>query len=126
MKESSCTILYSAPELLLGDLRIGPEMDMWSLGCVAAELFLREPLFKPSWSSHPTLRVLEEHSAYLGMPQDTITYAWMKAVPFADDFFGLDARVIARPCLHAVRLHCCQPQLADFVRQPCSGSPYND
>ena len=41
-----CTVHYRAPDMLLGHERFGPDLDMWSLGCVAAELFLREPLFQ--------------------------------------------------------------------------------
>ena len=42
-----CTALYRHPDMLLGSLRFGPDLDLWSLGCVAAELFLREPLLQP-------------------------------------------------------------------------------
>jgi dual specificity protein kinase YAK1 len=35
---------YRAPEVVLG-LGLGPEVDVWSLGCVAAELMLGLPLF---------------------------------------------------------------------------------
>jgi serine/threonine protein kinase len=35
---------YRAPEVLLRD-KYGPSVDMWSLGCLAAELFLGSPLF---------------------------------------------------------------------------------
>jgi hypothetical protein len=127
-KESpSGTIIYRPPDMLLGSLRFGPDMDMWSLGCVAAELFLREPLFKAgSWSNLRALRVLQEHFALLGTPLDTI--AWMKSLPFADDFFGRDAHLLdtfAKPCPEwpPRRLHCCPPQLADFVRQTLQWLP---
>ena len=39
-----CTLQYRSPDLCLGDQRYGTEVDMWSFGCVAAELVLREPL----------------------------------------------------------------------------------
>jgi hypothetical protein len=128
-KESSATIIYRPPDMLLGSLRFGTHMDMWSLGCVAAELFLREPLFKAgSWSNLRALRVLEEHFALLGTPLDTMTNAWMKSLPFADDFFGRDAHLLdtfAKPCPEwpPRRLHCCLPQLADFVRQTLQWIP---
>eukprot|EP00304_Pavlova_gyrans_P012039 CAMPEP_0206048578 /NCGR_PEP_ID=MMETSP1466-20131121/24469_1 /ASSEMBLY_ACC=CAM_ASM_001126 /TAXON_ID=44452 /ORGANISM="Pavlova gyrans, Strain CCMP608" /LENGTH=410 /DNA_ID=CAMNT_0053423641 /DNA_START=123 /DNA_END=1351 /DNA_ORIENTATION=- len=38
------TLWYRPLELLLGETRYGPEVDMWSIGCVFAELLLREPL----------------------------------------------------------------------------------
>lgn len=37
---------YRAPELLLGAKRYGFAIDMWSLGCVLAEMYLAMPLFQ--------------------------------------------------------------------------------
>lgn len=44
---TSCvgTRWFRAPELLYGSTRYGPEIDLWSLGCIFAELFSLEPLF---------------------------------------------------------------------------------
>ena len=39
---------YVAPDVLLGNEDFGPDADMWSFGCVAAELSLRKPLFVPN------------------------------------------------------------------------------
>ena len=39
------TLWYRAPELLLGTNIYGPQIDMWSIGCIFAELLLREPIF---------------------------------------------------------------------------------
>ena len=41
-----CTAAYRAPDVLLGNCNFGRDLDVWSLGCVAAELFLRRPLFR--------------------------------------------------------------------------------
>ncbi|XP_041353682.1 uncharacterized protein LOC121371678 isoform X2 [Gigantopelta aegis] len=38
------TLLYRAPEVMFG-IPFGTEVDMWSLGCVLAELYLGESLF---------------------------------------------------------------------------------
>ncbi|XP_050407779.2 uncharacterized protein LOC126822775 [Patella vulgata] len=38
------TLLYRAPEVMYG-IPFGSEVDMWSLGCILAELFLTVPLF---------------------------------------------------------------------------------
>jgi len=37
---------YRAPELLLGNKHYGAAIDMWSVGCVLAELLARKPLFQ--------------------------------------------------------------------------------
>lgn len=44
---TSCvgTRWFRAPELLYGSTNYGLEIDLWSLGCIFAELFTREPLF---------------------------------------------------------------------------------
>ena len=36
---------YRAPELILSASKYGTEIDMWSVGCILAELVLRKPLF---------------------------------------------------------------------------------
>ena len=40
-----CTLWYRAPELLFGARVYGEKIDMWSVGCVFAEMLLRQPLF---------------------------------------------------------------------------------
>lgn len=40
------TLWYRAPELLLGAEEYGPEIDVWSIGCVFGELLVKEPLLQ--------------------------------------------------------------------------------
>ncbi|RPB23360.1 Pkinase-domain-containing protein [Terfezia boudieri ATCC MYA-4762] len=40
------TLWYRSPELLLGAKEYGREVDMWSIGCIFAELLTKEPIFK--------------------------------------------------------------------------------
>lgn len=40
-----CTRWYRPPELLLGATAYGPEVDMWSVGCILAEMYRTKPLF---------------------------------------------------------------------------------
>lgn len=40
------TLWYRPPELLLGATNYGEAVDLWSVGCVFAEIFLGRPLFK--------------------------------------------------------------------------------
>ncbi|KAI3805647.1 hypothetical protein L1987_28211 [Smallanthus sonchifolius] len=44
---TSCvgTRWFRAPELLFGSENYGPEIDLWSLGCIISELFTLEPIF---------------------------------------------------------------------------------
>lgn len=38
------TLWYRAPELLLGATEYGPAIDLWSAGCILAELFAGKPI----------------------------------------------------------------------------------
>lgn len=40
------TLWYRPPELLLGEERYGPAIDVWSCGCILGELFYKRPLFQ--------------------------------------------------------------------------------
>ncbi|KAF7820505.1 protein IMPAIRED IN BABA-INDUCED STERILITY 1-like [Senna tora] len=40
------TLWYRAPELLMGSTNYGVSIDLWSVGCVFAELFLGKPILK--------------------------------------------------------------------------------
>lgn len=42
---SSSLFNYRAPELLLGAKEYSTAIDMWSLGCIMAELLAKEPFF---------------------------------------------------------------------------------
>jgi cyclin-dependent kinase 12/13 len=39
------TLWYRPPELLIGATQYGPAVDMWSVGCIMAELLSRKPVF---------------------------------------------------------------------------------
>lgn len=40
-----CLCLNRPPELLLGATKYGPAVDMWSVGCIFAELLHGKPIF---------------------------------------------------------------------------------
>lgn len=42
------TLWYRPPELLLGEERYGPAIDVWSCGCILGELFTKKPIFQAS------------------------------------------------------------------------------
>lgn len=39
------TLWYRAPEILLGDKHYSPAVDLWSVGCIFAEMATKQPLF---------------------------------------------------------------------------------
>lgn len=40
------TLWYRPPELLMGSTSYGVSVDLWSVGCVFAELFQKKPILK--------------------------------------------------------------------------------
>ena len=64
----ACTAEYRAPDVFLGNLDFGADLDLWSMGCVAAELFLRRPLFERAGPKCAERSILDAHFAVLGMP----------------------------------------------------------
>ncbi|CAH1788746.1 unnamed protein product [Owenia fusiformis] len=40
------TLWYRPPELLLGEEKYGPAIDVWSCGCILGELFTKKPIFQ--------------------------------------------------------------------------------
>jgi cyclin-dependent kinase 12/13 len=46
------TLWYRPPELLLGCMKYSPKIDMWSVGCIIAEMFRRGGLLKGTNEAH--------------------------------------------------------------------------
>lgn len=46
------SLWYRAPELLLGQKKYSTSVDVWSIGCIFAEIFLRRPLFEGKVEVH--------------------------------------------------------------------------
>uniref|UniRef100_A0A8C9G7V6 Mitogen-activated protein kinase n=1 Tax=Piliocolobus tephrosceles TaxID=591936 RepID=A0A8C9G7V6_9PRIM len=55
---------YRAPEILLGSTNYTEGVDMWSLGCIMAELFLGKPIFR----GNSTINQLEKIFEIIGKP----------------------------------------------------------
>ena len=69
--------LFRAPEILLG-LPYCEAIDMWSLGCVIAELFLGWPLY-PGSSEYDQIRYVSQTQ---GVPNDYMLNAATKTKRF--------------------------------------------
>jgi len=67
-----CTLWYRAPELLLGSATYSTAVDMWSLGCILAELLSRETLL-PGRSE---LDQLDRMFKLLGTPTERVWPAY--------------------------------------------------
>uniref|UniRef100_A0A2M4A8T8 Cyclin-dependent kinase 12 n=1 Tax=Anopheles triannulatus TaxID=58253 RepID=A0A2M4A8T8_9DIPT len=62
------TLWYRPPELLLGEERYGPAIDVWSCGCILGELFLKKPLFQ----ANQELAQLDMISRLCGTPTPAV------------------------------------------------------
>jgi len=58
------TLWYRAPEILLGSRNYGCEIDLWSAGCVFAELLTGKPLF----DGHSEIEQIDKIFNLLGSP----------------------------------------------------------
>ncbi|KAI5744778.1 hypothetical protein M8J76_005078 [Diaphorina citri] len=68
------TLWYRPPELLLGEERYGPAIDVWSCGCILGELFVKKPLFQ----ANIELLQLEVISKLCGTPTPAVWPAVIK------------------------------------------------
>ena len=59
---------YRAPELLLGQAEYGPAVDMWSVGCIMAELLKGDALF----TGRGEMAQLDKIFQLLGTPNDEV------------------------------------------------------
>ncbi|KAJ1380459.1 Serine/threonine-protein kinase, active site [Sesbania bispinosa] len=62
------TLWYRAPELLLGAKKYSTAIDMWSVGCIMAELVAKEPLFRGKTEIEQLHKIFQT----LGTPDEKI------------------------------------------------------
>ncbi|KAL0476719.1 CDKG-2 [Acrasis kona] len=61
------TLYYRAIEILLGEKKYTPAIDMWSVGCVFAELLLKKPLFQGNGELDQIKQIFD----VLGLPSES-------------------------------------------------------
>ena len=123
-----CSPAYRAPNLCLGDQDFSADMDMWSLGCVAAEIWLGggHLLFAGRAADVPRKvsagkATLGHVFAFLGPPpRNSHARQWMQTLPFFKKFYGSSGQHLPEvpvPDWPPQRLQGCPRMLADFVKQ---------
>ena len=100
-----CSRYYRAPELILGQDQYGVEIDIWSVGCVIAEMFLGEPLFCGRDSKDQFKKIMQ-----------------LLGTPSKEDIKGMHDRVeVDLPNIKGMgmgkRLGGCDPMLIDFLKK---------
>ncbi|KAI8827769.1 Pkinase-domain-containing protein, partial [Chytriomyces cf. hyalinus JEL632] len=62
------TLWYRPPELLMGSTSYNTEIDLWSAGCIMAEMYLKKPLFP----GNDEISQLDQIWKLCGTPNETI------------------------------------------------------
>jgi serine/threonine protein kinase len=129
-----CSRYYRAPELIFGVTTYGSAIDIWSLGCVFAELLIGKPLFPGESSvdqlvevfkvlgtpSKEELEAMDQQQAEFKFP--TIRpLPWSKLLPpsyppEASELLGLILKFRAEQRLTAIQ--CCAHSFFDELRDP--------
>lgn len=111
---------YRAPEVILG-LMYGKKIDLWSLGCVIAELFTGEVLFRNDSEQTLLARILATIGpipASLLADRDDLQHQLIETGLFAVDHLGngVLAASLNLPSLDQV-LHTKDTEFLDFLRR---------
>ena len=97
------TLWYRPPELLLGASQYGPEVDIWSAGCIFAELLTGMVLFASH--EHTELCELELIFQRCGSPDDPALLRLMRCAPLRR--FSLERATSASPDATSARFAQC-------------------
>ncbi len=90
------TLWYRAPELLLGARFYSGAVDMWAVGCILAEVLLRQPLF-PAQPARPELEEREQLAQIfrlMGTPIDPLADPQAAAAAYAAAGIALPQRAV--------------------------------
>jgi serine/threonine protein kinase len=88
------TLWYRAPEILLGQRTYTPAVDMWSVGCIFAEMVNRRALWPGDSEIDEIFRIFRT----LGTPSEAV-WPGVSALPdWKDTFPQWPAKALARVC----------------------------
>lgn len=87
MTEYVVTRWYRAPELLISSYNYGPAIDVWSVGCIFAELLGRRPIFPGTNSLNQLNHIINvlgtQKEADLAFIQSPRSKEFIKSLPYA-------------------------------------------
>jgi len=92
MTRNVVTLWYRAPELLLGARRYGSAIDMWSVGCIMAEMLCGNALFCGDCEIDQLYRIFRQ----LGTPSE-VCWSGLSSLPFYRDFPQWKAQELSVP-----------------------------
>lgn len=76
------TLWYRAPEILLGSKQYSTPVDLWSIGCIFAEMAMQKPLFPGDSEIDELFKIFQ----VLGTPDDEV-FPGVKSLPEYNDLF---------------------------------------
>jgi cyclin-dependent kinase 2 len=85
------TLWYRAPEILLGDKHYSPAVDIWSVGCIFAEMATKQPLFPGDSEIDELYKIFR----ILGTPNDQVWPGVTSLTDFAPVFPQWNAQPLA-------------------------------
>ena len=133
-----CTPHYRPPDVHLGSQRYQEDIDMWSFGCVAAELYLRQPLFDPVSTAAATATqapsgktFVDAIAAIVGRPgqeaavdaMPACAASWLDELPFFRKWYGQSGQAWLTASAEAAKawpppcLEGCPEGLVQLVRK---------
>ncbi|KAL7419600.1 Cyclin-dependent kinase catalytic subunit [Cryptotrichosporon argae] len=94
------TLWYRAPEVLLGSRHYSTAIDMWSVGCIFAEMAMRQPLFPGDSEIDEIFRIFR----LLGTPDEEV-WPGVKSLPDYKPSFPQWQAVDLRTAVHGLDDH---------------------
>jgi len=110
------TLWYRPPELLLGATMYGPAIDMWSAGCIFAELLTRKPIL-PGKNEFEQIDLIFK---LFGTP-DEATWAGCKHLQYYDMIISQSARKYA--CKFDDKFASLEPTAKSLLRKLLAMDP---
>jgi len=94
-----CSANYKPPDVFLGSRRFQEDLDTWSFGCLAAELFLRRPLIAPESKEWERMNLrgrtgktfVDAIAWIVGNPDQEDAW-WLDELPFFKKWYGQGAQ----------------------------------
>lgn len=106
---------YRSPEVLLGSTHYSTGVDIWALGCIVAELFLHEALFKGKSTFHQIELILEVN----GKPKSDDVDAL--GSPYASTM--MESVMVTRPQSLPQMIPNASSEAVDLITQSITFSP---
>ncbi|KAL0866152.1 hypothetical protein Bca101_045270 [Brassica carinata] len=129
-----CSRYYRAPELIFGVTEYTTAIDMWSVGCVMAELFLGHPLFPGETSVDQLVEIIKilgtparEEIRNMNPRYNDFKFPQIKAQPWhkvSPEAMDLASRLLQySPNLRCTALEACAHPFFDDLRDPRASLP---